>query len=305
MDNYYIVDTDPGIDDLMACSLAVKYFDNKHVMFTSTYGNVSCQDTTKNLAVFSAIFESNAPIYKGVDASMLDTKSDSDYYFGKDGTHGIVKQYDSLPWESKILKGYAPLEIVRAVNENLNKAVIICLGPLTNLAIAVKIDPELPHKISKLILMGGAYLAKGNSTNVAEFNFHCDSVSSHIVLKKFKNILISPFEIAQLRQFTNKEIDMVCAIKTKKAEFIGKLLTTHQSIHKWCSFCDSIAVGMAINEKIMKKSINKSVKVIISGEAEGMLSIDWNDFHKKTHNVTIITDYDFDLLFQMTLESLK
>ena len=70
----------------------------------------------------------------------------------------------------------------------------MCIGPLTNLAVALKIDPKLPEKIKSLSIMGGTSKYLGNVSLTTEYNFRQDPEAAAIVMKEFKNIRLIPWE---------------------------------------------------------------------------------------------------------------
>ena len=304
-DNYYIVDTDPGLDDFMACALAIKFINHKNLMFTTVFGNTCISQCTKNVALLQCLLGTSIPLYQGADSNLLCLPYVKDYYFGEDGALNIQSFYEEIhDWESKITKGYAPIEMVRAINEHPQKTVMICIGPLTNLAIATKIDPELPHKIKKLIIMGGAYQGKGNVFPYAEFNFNCDPHSALLIFNQYTNITLLPFEPTLLYSMSEKFIETIKQTKTKVAEFISKMIDIHKSRSDEVSFCDSVAIVIALNEKVIKDSIKKYVSISISSETGGAMIVDWFNSTHKDPNTRIVTDYNHDMLTKMTLESI-
>lgn len=98
-----------------------------------------------------------------------------------------------------IQKENAVLALIWHVNEEFDQGNEVCLatiGPVTNLALAIRLDPCLPSKISKYYCMGGTYKGWGNITLTGEFNLWSDPESSWIVFEEMPHIYLLPWEVA-------------------------------------------------------------------------------------------------------------
>lgn len=81
----------------------------------------------------------------------------------------------------QLCAGAAAAKLAEAAQQAQGELVIAALGPLTNLALACKLDPELPSKVKRLVVMGGSE-GSGNVTPCAEFNFHADPEAARLVM---------------------------------------------------------------------------------------------------------------------------
>lgn len=103
---------------------------------------------------------------------------------------------------SLIQEKHAVTAINDIITNNPNVITIISVGPLTNLALAYKMYPEITSQIKEIFIMGGNHLGVGNMTRAAEFNFHADPESAHIVLDKSKcMVTILPWEACLEKNF--------------------------------------------------------------------------------------------------------
>lgn len=87
--------------------------------------------------------------------------------------------------------------IVRLVGENPGEVSLLCVAPLTNIALALALDPSLPSKVKSIFVMGGTLYGKGSWKGGVEFNFGADPEAAHMVLKSFPLIHMIPCEAAR------------------------------------------------------------------------------------------------------------
>lgn len=167
-----ILDVDTGVDDAMALALAVHLPGLELVGVMTVAGNVGIDNTTANTwRVLNALGASNVPIYRGLSRSLAGEVIDASEIHGKSGLGGLV--LPEPPSKEQLRRPFAPEAIVDMVNAEPGALTIVFTGPLTNLAVAIALDPTLPEKIGKLVVMGGS-LGRGNVTPYAEFNIGAD-----------------------------------------------------------------------------------------------------------------------------------
>ncbi|KAK5646870.1 hypothetical protein RI129_005334 [Pyrocoelia pectoralis] len=191
-----IVDTDPGIDDLHAILIFLAAEKRKKVKIeaiTVSVGNTNIENGCKNLVrLLEKAKRTDIPVYKGASSSLLcDTNYDG--YFGKDGLGDMACSNE--PDLSIVGDEPSPLAMKRLIESNPGKISLVCLGPLTNIAIASKIYENMFVDLKELFILGGTCKGKGNVNLTAEFNFHFDPESVHSVLKSVTcPTTILPFE---------------------------------------------------------------------------------------------------------------
>jgi purine nucleosidase len=183
MKQLLIVDTDPGIDDAMALCFLSAARDIEICAVTTVFGNASVAVTTANAALLCGRFDIGAPIYPGADAPLLRPRGPSPVHVhGQDGLGDIAPDRSrSAPVASRP----AAAAIVDQINTASDKLRILALGPLTNLALALDIDPSIAEKVGDVVIMGGAFGwfgRRGNVTPFAEANIHNDPEAAARVL---------------------------------------------------------------------------------------------------------------------------
>src|SRR5258706_6444648 len=187
----FIIDTDPGVDDAHAILMALAHPDTKVEALTTVNGNVGVDKTTANALKILDVAEADVPVYPGCAAPLVVESRDASYVHGTDGLGDAGFPESKRKPESE----HASNALVRMANESPGEITLVAIGPLTNLAVALRLDPDLPSKFKKLLIMGGAIHSRGNVENVtAEFNIWADPEAAHVVLTSWPVLSILSWE---------------------------------------------------------------------------------------------------------------
>ncbi|KAB0792941.1 hypothetical protein PPYR_09011 [Photinus pyralis] len=181
---HIIIDTDPGIDDLHAILMflaAEKRNEVKIVAITVTAGNTDVNNGCRNVvSLLEKACRTDIPVYKGASKNLISEDCDFLQYYGRDGLgntgYANNANLDILRDEP------SSLAIRRLVKENRGLITLVCLGPLTNIALAAKTDDDFYMNLKEIFIMGGTIRGKGNVTLMAEFNFYFDPESVYSFL---------------------------------------------------------------------------------------------------------------------------
>ena len=176
-----LIDTDPGVDDALAILMAFADARHEVVGLTIAAGNVGLSHTVANALKLCEIAGVDVPVFAGCDAPLLHPARDAAYVHGQDG----FGDTGYAPPARKPEAEHAALAILRLSRQHAGRLLLVALGPLTNLALALKLDPTLPQRVDRLVVMGGAFTAHGNITAAAEFNIAFDPEAAHIVFEAF------------------------------------------------------------------------------------------------------------------------
>jgi purine nucleosidase len=176
-----IIDTDCGSDDAVAIAMALNDENHEIIMITTVAGNVPVNQATVNvLTTLEQTGSYYPPVYQGC-GEMLVKK-----WEGSRDTHG----YDGMgdlgyhPCFLKKSEGHGVLKMLEALAENEKKTIdIVTLGPLTNLALAIRLQPQTFQRVRRVVVMGSAGLGFGNVSEAAEFNIWQDGEAARIVLE--------------------------------------------------------------------------------------------------------------------------
>jgi len=175
-----IIDTDPGIDDAQAIAFALAHPEINLLGLTSVFGNATIDITTNNaLGLLELFGRPDVPVAQGADRPLVQERLASpDFVHGKDGLGNT-----NMPkLDRQAIDERAAEFIVRMVNAQPGEVTLVAIGPLTNIAHAVVLDPSLPSKTKELVIMGGTVDEPGNVSPVAEANFLGDPHAADIVL---------------------------------------------------------------------------------------------------------------------------
>ena len=183
------IDTDPGIDDAAAILMALASPELEVVALTTIFGNSSVEVCTANARrVLAAAGRSDIPVYTGAGKPLLRPANEgwASHIHGGDGLGGVATPSDRHSRESGnpgASDKHAALAIIEAVMSAPGELTILALGRMTNLAIALSLEPGLADAVREIVVMGGAVTVPGNVSGVATANLHEDPESAAIVYR--------------------------------------------------------------------------------------------------------------------------
>lgn len=197
-----IIDTDPGVDDALAIMFAVAAGMPIQAV-TTTYGNASLNDTTRNTLTILELLHTKIPVYKGAALPLVGKP----YYATVHGTNGLGGYTKS---NTTNIQNKSAIHLLRRLSKlNVNPYTLICLGPTTNIAKATQQYPSLVKDIGMIILLGGVIGQKGNVTPYAEFNVYNDPFALQQTLQLPCNKLVIPINVCRKVQFSKKDFDRI------------------------------------------------------------------------------------------------
>lgn len=175
-----IIDTDPGIDDAMAILFAAASPDIHLVGMTTIFGNVGTATATRNALLLAELAGASIPVSRGADAPLrIDPHPIADFVHGVEG-FGTVSVTAPRGAPSPLS---AARHLVEACRADPGAVTICAIGPLTNLALALELDPGIRDNVAGVIVMGGSIRAGGNVTPHAEANIWHDPHAASRVFK--------------------------------------------------------------------------------------------------------------------------
>jgi inosine-uridine nucleoside N-ribohydrolase len=214
-----IIDTDPGIDDAVALTLALFDPALEVVAVTATGGNVFPAQATRN--VQTIIEQLDPPRWPRIGAAPEDIPmaSDGRAMHGQNGLGNVEFPYAGLanvhPAE-KVL-----CDEVRAAPEEIT---LICLGPLSNIGRAMQRDAEFASLVGRLVISGGTLGAPGRVSPVADFNIFCDPMSARRVIKSAATKTLIPLDVSGELTFTFDFLDQLPDETTRAGKFLRSIV---------------------------------------------------------------------------------
>jgi len=190
-----IIDTDSGIDDIISIIVSLKHEKSKLEAITVVEGNVSLKQGLLNLCSLldvASLRDRKIPIYPGCDKPIIQSFNKEKPYSSLSSFHNMnsYSLHERNLITNHIQKEHAVLALIRMVTDEPDEYTIVCLGPLTNIALAIRLDPFFLSKVKTIVVMGGCLYAKGNSTRVTEYAFNFDPEAAHIVLTAAKQYAV-------------------------------------------------------------------------------------------------------------------
>ncbi|KAL3532073.1 hypothetical protein ACH5RR_005594 [Cinchona calisaya] len=224
-----IIDTDPGIDDSMAILMAFQSPDLEVLGLTTIFGNVSTEDATRNALLLCEIAGyPGVPVAEGSPEPLKGGKPCiADFIHGSDGLGNLFIP----PTKSKKIEKSASEFLVDKVSEFPGEVSILALGPLTNLALAVKRDSSFASKVKRIVVLGGAFFTLGNVNPAAEANIYGDPEAADVVFTSGANIDIISINITTQVKMTDADLDELKLSNGKHAQFVCKMCKFYRDWH--------------------------------------------------------------------------
>jgi purine nucleosidase len=182
-----VIDVDTGIDDAFALLYACALEEARILGVSTVVGNVSLAAATRNTrAVLTLAGRPDIPVWPGAATAISIAVKDASEVHGKTGLgHAILPEPDEPAVRSQL---HAADSIIGAARSHSGRLTLCATGPLTNIALAVLREPELPRLVRRFVIMGGAYSEPGNVTPAAEFNIWHDPEAARIVFRAFGGV---------------------------------------------------------------------------------------------------------------------
>ena len=233
-----ILDADPGIIDAMALCLATFDPTVEVVAITSVGGNVPADVAAKNLQTLVEFLDPPRLPRLGTGAPPDEPiPLDFRHIHGTDGLGGI-----SLPVAERRSPYPAEKIICDAVRSDPENVMILCLGPLTNIARAVARDPQLPEMIRHIYISGGALNGRGNITPCAEFNIYADVQAAKTVFRLPCTKTLVPLDVTNSVLLTPHHLEMLPGEETKLGNFLSTIIPSALRAYRQCYALEGIHI---------------------------------------------------------------
>ncbi|OUZ99298.1 Inosine/uridine-preferring nucleoside hydrolase domain [Macleaya cordata] len=226
-----IIDTDPGIDDAMAIFVALNSPEVDVIGFTTIFGNVYTTLATRNtLHLLEVAGRTDIPVAEG--SLVTFTKSTklhvADFVHGADG----LGNQNFPPPKGKAIEQSAASFLVEQANLHPGEVTVVALGPLTNIALAIELDPGFPEKIGQIVLLGGAFAVNGNVNPAAEANILSDPDAADLVITSGADIVAVGLNVTHQVIMTDADRDKLAQSNGKFAQYLCKILEVYYSYHQ-------------------------------------------------------------------------
>jgi inosine-uridine nucleoside N-ribohydrolase len=305
-----ILDVDTGTDDAVALMTAALSPELELVGATTVNGNTKVQNCTENtLRVFDYIGKSGIPVFEGMSQPMV--RAHAEQEVSAEGIHGDF--LDLPPSRTKKQAQHAVNWLIETYMQSDGDIILVPVGPLTNIAMAIRMEPRILEKIPEIVIMGGAH-EHGNSTPSAEFNIWCDPEAAKIVVNCGRPIRMVPLDATHRALVSREDCVRLREIGTPAA--IATALCTErriagydksQPMHRLgaAPVHDALAVCAIIDPSVITTQFISVDVEAGPGLADGRTVCDFRHRSLKPANVHYATDADEPKFVRMLMEILS
>lgn len=289
-----IIDTDPGVDDALTFLLALASPEIELEALTTVQGNVTIEKATRNaLAVLELAGAGHIPVARGCSHPIVKPPLN-----GGEAVHGFsgMGNADLPPPTCKPLESHAIDYLIERFLAEPGKISLFAIGPLTNIALAIRKEPRLASAIRELVIMGGAIRSGGNITPLAEFNIHEDPHAAHIVFHSGIPITLIPLDATYKCLLTSKDVEQLNRIDSPIARFIRDVTGVSMDFYRQhqgfdgCALHDPLTLATVIAPELLVLE-DHTVDVDISGGVStGKTFADFMRISKKPANMKVALD---------------
>ena len=273
----FLIDTDTASDDAVALIMALRAPQVQVLAITTVAGNVNVQQASRNALYTAELCDSNVPVFPGAQKPLQRAHVSAEWFHGRDGLgdHGYA-----APRRAPEKQG--AVDAIIETIESHPGLVLVTLGPLTNVALALRRKPSMAAKVSRCVVMGGAPCCEGNVTPAAEYNLWCDPEAARIVLRSGLPIelvgwhlcrgeaMLNPTDIQQVLSFGTPVAKFAITCNSRAQEAILKQTGEHG-----ISLPDPVAMAVAIDPSIVTSQSAHFVDVETESElTRGMTVVD-------------------------------
>jgi len=293
-----LIDTDPGVDDALALLMAFDAPRHEVIALTIAAGNVGLRHTVANALKLCEVAEVDVPVFAGCDAPLLHPAPDASYVHGRDGFGDIG--YPPATRSAEI--EHAAQAIIRLSHVHAGQLVLCMLGPLTNLAVALKLDPTLPQRIGRIVVMGGAVTGQGNTTPTAEFNIGFDPEAAWVVFEAFAAagvvVEVADWEAVIRHGFLHTDVEAWLQADHPRARFYEAI---SRKTREWSAglrgerwhAADALAMALVVAPEHARTLERRPLRVELNGaETRGATVVDWGRRSGRADNAELLMDYD-------------
>lgn len=285
-----IVDTDTGIDDAMGCVLSLLRPELEVLGFTSVFGNVDVGLTTQNTAaLLEQIGREDVPLARGAARGFVGIPTFNPEVHGDDGVGNANFPAPTRVTEREISAAEFIIEQARA---HPGEVTFIGLGPLTNLAIALMLDPELPTYLPEVVWMGGAVYMPGNVTPLGEADACHDPEAAQMVLEQEAwHVTLASLDVTDNTLFRSADMERLNKATTPAAKYLQKIIPFYMDFYTpllgehACAMHSALTVGVVADPSLILEAEDLPIQVELKGDAtRGMTVADRRPGRKVSAN---------------------
>lgn len=289
-----LIDTDPGVDDALAILMAHAHPGCRIEALTITAGNVGLHHTLANALKLCEVAGIQVPVFPGAPLPLVTTAEDASYVHGQDG----FGDTGYVPAARQPETEHAALAMLRLSRAHPGELTFVMLGPLTNLALALSLDPHLPERVPRLVIMGGAVTGRGNTRLPVEFNIGFDPEAARIVFERWPCFELVDWEATLRHGLAHGKCDAWFSVDHPAARFYDAI---SRNTRRWAAdsrgpewhSADALAMAQVLEPEGALEMHERRAVIELQGEhARGMTVVDWAQRNGSPPNANILMAYD-------------
>ncbi len=292
----FLIDTDTASDDAVAILMALRSPDVQVDAITLVAGNVPAEMGARNAGYVAELCGKETPVYIGCERPHIRDPHWAFFFHGPDGMGG--KNYP--PPKRAPEKEHATDALIRLIRAHPGEYTLVTLGPLTNIAMALRRAPDIAKKVKQVYVMGGAACTVGNITPAAEFNIWVDPEAAHVVFHSGLPILMVGWEHCRgAAALDDADMAFVRKIDTVFAHFAldcnaSALKASVEWTHEpGLTLPDPVTMAIALDPAVCTRRSHHFVDVETRGElTRGMTVVDGIGVTNKPPNIEVCWEID-------------
>ena len=300
-----VLDCDPGHDDAVAILLAGKNPNLNLLGISVVAGNQTIEKTARNALNVATFLGINVPIAIGCEFPMVRERVICAAIHGESGLDG----FEFPNYGDKFDKRHGVQLLIDSVMNN-DKVTIVATGPLTNVAMAIKMEPKILERLDEIVIMGGS-VDNGNTSPAAEFNIMCDPEAAHIVFSSGVTVRMVGLNVTRKVIVTPEVVDRMEKINNKASDMFVKLMRVfNENQRKTFGVAagplhDPATIASIIDKDLIKWQKMNVVIDISHGPSYGRTNCDIFDYLHAPHNAYVAMDIDVNKYWDIIEESIR
>ena len=300
-----ILDCDPGHDDAVAILLAGNNPSLYLLGISVVAGNQTIEKTARNAYNVCRYLGINVPVAIGCEFPMVRERVICAAIHGESGLDG----FDFPKYNYDYDKRHGVQLIIDSVMNN-EDVTIVATGPLTNVAMAIKMEPRLINKVKEIVLMGGS-VDNGNTSPASEFNIMCDPEAAHVVFSSGIKVKMIGLNVTRKVLVTNEVINRMEKIHNSASDMFTKLMKVFNENQRKTFHIeagplhDPATIACLMDEDVIKFQKMNVVIDISHGPSYGRTNCDVFDYLHAPQNAYVAMDIDVDKYWDIVEKGIK
>lgn len=301
-----ILDCDPGHDDAVAIMLAAKSPKIDLLGITVVAGNQTLENTERNARNIVQCLGIDVPVYAGCDRPMIREKMTAGDIHGSTGLDGPVFE----PMTKELEKEHAVSFIIRTLMESDGDITMVTTGPMTNLGMAIRMEPKIVDKIKQIVLMGGAY-TNGNVTPAAEFNIIADGDAAYVCFTSGRPITMMGLDVTRQVLCYPSIVERMGKIGNKASklfvDLMGHFCKSQKEVFGWEGgpLHDPVTIAYLIDPSVVEvKPMNVQID-IRSTQSYGRTNCDYFGYQQLPPTANVAIGIDAEKFWDIVEEGLR